>query len=69
MTDIGEDRIRALFILAQQQEGAGITGVQLRAVEQLREIAARKNNHATAYLARLNRLPDIHPFVREMLRT
>ncbi len=63
MTDIGEDRIRALFILAQQQEGAGITGVQLR------EIAAHGNNHAAAYLARLNRLPDIHPFIREMLRT
>lgn len=69
MDDISHDRIMALFILARQQEAAGITGDQIKAVEQLKAFSVRGNADATGYLHRLKMLPDIHPFVREVLLT
>ena len=69
MTSICDDRIMALYILARQEDAAAITDDQTRAVEQLKKLAVRGNPDATVALNRLKHLPDIHPFLREVLAT
>jgi hypothetical protein len=57
----------ALYILARQEEGAAITDNQKRAVENLKKLSVKGNPDAALALDRLKQLPDIHPFLREVL--
>lgn len=67
MTSMRDDRIMALYILARQEEGAAITDNQKRAVEHLKKLSVGGNPDAALALDRLKQLPDIHPFLREVL--
>jgi hypothetical protein len=57
----------ALYILARHEEGAAITDNQKRAVEHLKKLSVKGNPDAALALDRLKQLPDIHPFLREVL--
>jgi hypothetical protein len=67
MTEQPDDRIMSLYILARQENGAGIPDDQKRADEQLKEFALRGNPDAGLALTRLMNLPTIHPFLKEVL--
>jgi hypothetical protein len=67
MTSIHDDRIMALYILARQEEGAAITDNQKRVVEHLKKLSVKGNPDAALALDRLKQLPDIHPFLKEVL--
>lgn len=67
MTSMRDDRIMALYILARQEEGAAITDNQKQAVEHLKKLSVRGNPDAALALERLKQLPDLHPFLREVL--
>jgi hypothetical protein len=67
MTGISDDRIMALFFLARQEEAAAVTDTQKRAIEELKKLSVLGNPQATFALNRLKRLPNIHPFLKEVL--
>lgn len=67
MTEIHDNGILALYILARQDFAAGVTDTQKHAIEQIKKISRDGNADATAALHLLMRLPDMHPFLREML--
>ena len=67
MTSINDDRIMALFILARQEDAAAITDDQKQAIEQLKKLSVSGNPDAASALYRLKHLPDIHPFLKEVL--
>jgi len=67
MNEIHDDRILALYILAQQDEAAGVTTSQKLAIEHLKELALVGNPDAGAAINRLKHVPDIHPFLKEVL--
>ena len=69
MTSIRGDRIMALYILSRQEDAAAITDDQKQAIEQLKKLAVSGNPDATVALNLLKHLPDIHPFLREVLAT
>jgi hypothetical protein len=67
MNEIHDNRILALYMLAQQDEAAAVTCNQKLAVEQLKEHALKGNPDAEAALYRLKHLPFIHPLLKEVL--
>jgi len=67
MTTIQDDGINALYRLARQEYGAAITNDQKQAIEQLKKLSVKGNRDATLALNQLKHLPDIHPFLREVL--
>ena len=67
MNEIHDDRIRALYILALQDEAAAATYDQKQAIEQLKELALKENPDAEAALNRLKHSPYIHPLLKEVL--
>jgi predicted transport protein len=67
MNEIHDNRILALYILAQQDEAAAVNYNQKLAIEQLKEHALKGNTDAEAALHRLKNLPYIHPFLKEVL--
>jgi hypothetical protein len=69
MTTMNDAGIIALYILAQQEDGAGITDNQRLAVEQLKRLSALGNPDADVALHRLKQVPGIHPFLKEVLIT
>jgi hypothetical protein len=69
MTTMNDAGIIALYILAQQEDGAGITDNQRLAVEQLKRLSALGNPDADVALHLLKQVPGIHPFLKEVLIT
>jgi hypothetical protein len=67
MPELSDDRITALYFLARQEYAAAITDEQKLAVEQLKEFARQGNQDAALALTRLQQLPNIHPFIKEVL--
>ncbi len=69
MNEIRDNRIFALYRLALQGEAAAASVNQKRAIEQLKNCALKGNLDADVALHRLKHLPDIHPFLKEVLAT
>jgi TPR repeat protein len=67
MTSIQDDRIMALYRLARQEYAAAITDDQKQAIEQLKKLCYNGNQDAALALNQLKHLPNIHPFLREVL--
>jgi len=66
---LNDDRIVSLYILARQEDVAAVTDDQKQAVEQLKKLSLNGNQEAVMALNRLKHLPNIHPFLREVLTT
>jgi len=58
-----------LYSLVQQDDAAGISAEQKNALIQLKHLARSGNTDAGLALSRLRKLPDLHPFIREMLNS
>jgi len=69
MTMLNDDRIVSLYILARKEDVAAVTDDQKQAVEQLKKLSLNGNQEAVMALNRLKHLPNIHPFLREVLTT
>jgi|WetSurMetagenome_2_1015567.scaffolds.fasta_scaffold17117_2 hypothetical protein len=69
MQESHDNKVNALFILARQEDAAGITEDQKLAVEALKDLSRAGNTEAGMALKQLMRLPRIHPFLREVLAT
>jgi hypothetical protein len=67
MTSINDDRIMALYILARQEDAAAVTTDQKQAIEQLKKLSVNGNPDAASAIYRLKHLPNIHPFLKEIL--
>ena len=67
MNEIHDDRILALYILTRQDMAGAVTDNQKLAIEQLKIYSLWGNQDAEAALNRLKNLPDMHPFLREVL--
>jgi hypothetical protein len=67
MTTILDHGIRALYRLARQEYAAAVTDDQKQAIEQLKKLSVNGNRDAALALNQLKNLPDIHPFLREVL--
>jgi len=66
---LNDDRIVSLYILARKEDVAAVTDDQKQAVEQLKKLSLNGNQEAVMALNRLKHLPNIHPFLREVLTT
>ena len=67
MHEINDVEIRTLYCIAREEEGAGITEPQKESVRQLKTLARQGNPDAGTALSLLRRVPDMHPFMRELL--
>jgi hypothetical protein len=67
MDEIRNEEIRVLYQIAREEDGAEINGPQKEAIRQLKALARRGNSDADRALNRLRRVPDMHPFMRELL--
>jgi hypothetical protein len=67
MYEINDSGIRILYQIARDEEGAEITEHQKEAVRQLKKLARGGNPDAGAAVRLLQRVPDMHPFLREVL--
>jgi hypothetical protein len=65
--EIQDDGIRAIYCIARDEDGAEITEPQKEAVRQLKKLARQGNPDAGIALNLLGRVPDMHPFMRELL--
>jgi hypothetical protein len=69
MHSISDERILTLYILAREEYAAAITGDQIEAIEQLKKLSVSGNTDAGRALDLLKKLPDIHPFLKDVLAT
>ena len=61
-------RVRGLYFLAADNEEPMINDMQREAIRQLGRLARQGNVEAEAALARVARLPGLHPLLQEMAR-
>jgi hypothetical protein len=67
MQEMQDPGILALYRLARQEYAAVITEEQKLAVEELKDLSRAGNMEAVKALEQLNRSPNIHPFLKEVL--
>jgi hypothetical protein len=67
MFEIQDTEIRILYQIARDEDGSEITGLQKEAVRQLKNLARHGNPDAITAVSLLRRMPDMHPFMREIL--
>jgi hypothetical protein len=67
MNDILDEDIKILYAIAHQHEDASFDDEQKEAVRQIKRLAVSGNPDAANALDRLRHLPDMHPFLKEVL--
>jgi hypothetical protein len=67
MNEIQDPGIHALYLIAREEDAAAVTDTQRNAIDQLKKLSRSGNADATAALQRLRQVPDMHPFLREVL--
>ena len=69
MDGILDEGINILYAIARQIEDAEAYPDQKEAIRQIKRLAASGNPDANIALNRLRQVPDLHPFLREIMLT